>query len=797
MPTDDADDLIPLARDTFGYFLHEAHPETGLVPDNTRSDSPCSIAATGLGLACYPVAVKRGWVDRKEAAGRVMRTLATFRDGPQSPEPDATGYHGFYYHFLDMATGRRVWECELSTIDTTFLVAGMLSAAMFFDDPDDDAEREVRAVADALYRRVDWAWALYGVRSIAGWPAEKEHRLTVSHGGTPENGFISYSYRGYDEALLLHVLGLGSPTHPLPPDCYRAWQETFDWRTLHGVEYLHAGPLFIHQLSHCWLDLRGVADDYMRGRGIDYFENSRRATLVQSRHCAANPDGFEGYGEHAWGITATDGPGQSTYTVDGRKRDFFGYLARGIPDGPDDGTLAPWAVAASLPFAPDLVRASLAHIDREHPEMTNKYGLKCSYNPTFPADSDNDQQAGPGWVSRGYFGLDQGPIVLMAENEASGFHWDLMRRCPYVRRGLERAGFTGGWLDDPAGPNPLPEGRDADDAARQAGIEDYRPDCRRPNVPDEGAPPMPAFRLHAYGEPPRVDPDAPRPTPGDGQVLVRVRAAGVNPLDYQIADGRARSWLDHPLPMTLGWEVAGEVESLGPKNTGDWAVGDAVYAMIDLFSDGCHADHAVVNVSSLARKPESLDFENAAALPVGALTAWSALFDAGKLEEGQTVLIHAAAGGVGSLAVQLAKHRGARVIGTGSPESRKVMEAAGVDRTIDYTAVEFWKELDGVDLVIDPIGGDTQKRSYAVLKRGGRLVSLVQQPDATAARTRGVEATMVGVRPDGDRLARVAELVESGDLRPFIDRAFPLSDAAAALDLVRSGHVHGKVVLTT
>ena len=792
-PTDDADDLMPLAEATFGYFLHEAHPETGLVPDSTRDGAPCSIAATGLGLACYPVAVERGWVERGEAVRRVTRTLATFRDGPQSPEPDAMGYKGFYYHFLDPATGRRAWDCELSTIDTTFLVAGMLSAAMFFDG-DSAEEREVRAVADALYRRVDWAWALYGVRSVAGWPAEKEHRMTVSHGGTPENGFISYSYRGYDEALLLHVLGLGSPTHPLPPECYTAWQGTFDWRELYGVGYVHAGPLFIHQLSHCWLDLRGIADEYMRGKGIDYFENSRRATLVQSRHCAANPDGWKGYGEHAWGVTATDGPGESTHAVDGREREFFGYLARGVPDGPDDGTLAPWAVAASLPFAPDLVRASLRHVDATYPQMQHRYGFKCSYNPTFPADSDNDRQRGPGWVSRGYLGLDQGPVVLMAENHATGLPWGLMRRCPYVRRGLERAGFAGGWLDGPAGPHPLPEGAAAADAARQAEVGDYRPDCSRPDRADEGAPPMTAFRLTDYGEPPTVR-QAARPAPGDRQVLVRVRAAGVNPLDGQIADGRARSWLDHPLPMTLGWELAGTVESVGGGVDG-WEVGDAVYAMLDLFSDGCHAEYAVVGVGSLAKKPESLGFEPAAALPVGALTAWAALFDAGRLEERQTVLIHAAAGGVGSLAVQLAKHRGATVVGTGSPASRPVMEAAGVDRIIDYTAVDFWDEVHGVDLVIDPIGGETQERSYGVLRRGGRLVSLVQQPDATAARTRGVEATMVGVRPDGARLANVAELVKSGDLRPFVDTSYPLSDAADALDHVRTGRVHGKVVLT-
>ena len=422
--------LKQLQQDTFGYFLYETNPRNGLVPDNTREDSPASMTAIGLGLASYPVAVERGYITRAEAAARVLTTLRFFSNSPQGTEPDATGYKGFYYHFLDMETGKRALNCELSTIDSTYFLAGALAAATYFNQntPTEDA---IRTAADALYRRVDWQWAMNG-------------GPTVSHGWRPEEGFLKYRWEGYSEAILLYVLGLASPTYPLAPESYQAWTQTYGWENIYGYEHVSAGPLFIHQLSHVWIDFRGIQDEYMRQRGIDYFENSRRATYVQREYAIRNPQGFKGYNENAWGVTASDGPGQGSHIVDGVERQFFDYLARGAPYGPDDGTLAPWAVVASLPFAPEIVLPALDYINQTYPELTSKYGFKCSFNPTFPSD------AGKGWISKGYYGLDQGPIILMIDNYLSGFFWQLMQGCPYVVNGLRRAGFTGGWLDEAA-----------------------------------------------------------------------------------------------------------------------------------------------------------------------------------------------------------------------------------------------------------------------------------------------------------------------------------------------------------
>ncbi len=194
-----------------------------------------------------------------------------------------------------------------------------------------------------------------------------------------------------------------------------------------------------------WIDFRGIQDEIMRARGIDYFENSRRATYVQQQYAIHNPSNYRGYGEHCWGITASDGPGPASLEVDGVERYFYDYEARGIPDGPDDGTIAPWAAVASLPFAPEIVLPALQHFNDVYPEMTSEYGFKCSFNPTFIAGN----QTGRGWISKGYYGLDQGPIVMMIENYRSGFLWKLMKRCRYIREGLSRAGFTGGWLSSP------------------------------------------------------------------------------------------------------------------------------------------------------------------------------------------------------------------------------------------------------------------------------------------------------------------------------------------------------------
>lgn len=427
-PASDAE-LESLQRDTFKYFVLWTNPQNGLVRDKTKPEWPSSIAATGLALASYPVAVERGFITRAAAIETILTTLRFFWNSPQGPEPDATGHHGFYYHFLDMHTGRRASQSELSTVDSAILLTGALTAGAYFD-ADTAAEQEIRAVADALYLRADWPWA-------------QNSGLTVTHGWTPESGFLAYRWEGYDEALLLYILGLGSPTHPLPESSYTAWASTYQWKNCCGYEYLYAGPLFTHQMSHLWIDFRGIRDAFMREKGIDYFENSRRATYAQRQYAIDNPLGFAGYSEDLWGITASDGPGPDTIKVNGIERRFFDYLGRGIPYGPDDGTIAPWVVVASLPFAPEIVLPAINYLVHEvELKAGNACGFKATFNPTYP-----DKRANPhGWVSPWHFGINQGPILLMIENHRTGLLWRLMRDCRYLVNGLRRAGFEGGWL---------------------------------------------------------------------------------------------------------------------------------------------------------------------------------------------------------------------------------------------------------------------------------------------------------------------------------------------------------------
>jgi hypothetical protein len=427
------DTLDALQRETFDYFVHEVNPLNGLIVDKTQEGAPASIAAVGLALSAYPVGVERGFITRAQAVERTLTTLRFFRNSVQGTGVEATGFKGFYYHFLDMKTGQRVWQCELSTVDSAFVLAGILTAAAYFADETAD-EREIRTLADELYRRADWQWAQNG-------------GATVTHGWMPESGFLPYRWQGYDEALFMYLLGLGSPTYPLPPESYAAWASTYDWRTIYDHELLYSGPLFTHQVSHIWVDFRGIQDAAMRGKGIDYFENSRRATHVQRQYAMRNPGQFEAYGENCWGITASDGPGWVSREINGKKRQFFGYLARGVPDGPDDGTIAPWAVLASLPFAPEIVLPAIEHFDERRLHIRNHYGFKATFNPTFPVQS----AAVPCWVAPWQVGLNQGPIVLMIENYRSDLLWRLLRQCPYLVRGLQRAGFSGGWLEAHAG----------------------------------------------------------------------------------------------------------------------------------------------------------------------------------------------------------------------------------------------------------------------------------------------------------------------------------------------------------
>ncbi|MBS3647314.1 hypothetical protein KEU06_01580 [Pseudaminobacter sp. 19-2017] len=421
-------DLGRLQLTTLLYYLHCTNPENGLVRDKTDADAPASIAATGMALATIPIIVERGVIIRKFAAKLARKRLEFLLRCPQGPQPDATGYKGFFYHFLDIETGRRVWQCELSTIDSAFLFAGALTVAAYFDGDSAD-QAEVRRLANALYERADWNWA-------------RDHGLTLTHGWRPENGFIPYRWRGYDEGLLLYILGLGSPTHPLPAESYRAYTESYEWRNIYGRELLYSGPLFTHQLSHMWIDFRGIRDAFMRDHDSDYFRNTRHATYVHQEYAIRNPMKFVGYGEYCWGLTASDGPGWIKREVDGVERDFFDYLARGAPFGPDDGTVSPWVVVASLPFAPEIVVPTVRNFARMDLGMTRLYGFKPSFNQTYAVE---DSSSG-WWVTPFHFGIDQGPVVLMIENYRTGLLWDIMRRSKPIVTGLRKAGFVGGWL---------------------------------------------------------------------------------------------------------------------------------------------------------------------------------------------------------------------------------------------------------------------------------------------------------------------------------------------------------------
>jgi hypothetical protein len=422
----DKEMLDSLLTATFLFFRDEVNQQTGLTADKTQPHSPSSIAAVGLALCASIVAVERDLLSQAEAVQRTLKVLKFLWSSHQGPEADASGYKGFYYHFLDMKTGQRAWASELSTIDTAILMAGILTASAYFDGEDSD-ESEIRELAQNIYSRVDWQWALNG-------------GATVCHGWKPESGFLPYRWDDdYSEAHILYILALGSPTFPIDPQGYRQWISTFKSRTLYGYDHLYAGPLFIHQMSQQWLDFRGFHDDFNRKTGVDYFENSRRSTHMQRQYAIENPLQWAHYGENNWGLTASDGPGPATLQLNGVQRTFFDYTARGAPFGPDDGTISPWAVIASLPFAPEIVIPAARHaIERLDLKKHSRYGFDASFNPTFPDTSRNPN----GWVSPWVFGLNQGPIILMIENFQTGLIWNLVRKCEPITRGLRQAGFT-------------------------------------------------------------------------------------------------------------------------------------------------------------------------------------------------------------------------------------------------------------------------------------------------------------------------------------------------------------------
>jgi hypothetical protein len=423
--------LDSLSRNTFNFFWELAEPSNGNVPDRWPSESFSSIAATGFGLTSYLVGVEKGYITREQAAERVATTLRFFLNAPKGDAPaGVTGNHGFFYHFIDMKTGLRFQTVELSTIDTGLLMAGILSCHAYFDGSG-ETEKFIRSSADSLYRSVEWDWAM-------------NNKQTMSMGWHPERGFLDASWRGYNEAMILLIMALASPTHPVPADTWDGWTKDYQWSEFHGQEMVNFGPLFGHQYSHMYIDFRGIKDVYMREKGIDYFENSRRATIANRNYCISNPAGYVGYGPNVWGLTACDGPGNQNKANPNIA--FLGYGARGIAEYymVDDGTIAPTAAGGSIPFLPAESLGTLVQMKKLYgKQLYDKYGFKDAFNLSIVY---NDGTVG--WYDKDYLGIDQGPILIQLENYRSEIVWNIMKKSPYIRSGLKKAGFTGGWLDD-------------------------------------------------------------------------------------------------------------------------------------------------------------------------------------------------------------------------------------------------------------------------------------------------------------------------------------------------------------
>lgn len=450
-PERDGDPVINnLQRRTFRFFWDTTNKQNGMAPDRFPSPSFASTAAVGFALTAYVVGAERGFVSRSQARLRALRTLRFLESLPQGPEETGmAGYKGFYYHFVHMHNGQRFGTSELSTVDTALLLGGVLLSQSYFDR-DNRSEQEIRDLAEKIYGRVDWQWA-------------QNRPPVLSHGWRPESGFLRFDWRGYNEAMLMYILALGSPTHPIDSDAWTEWMRTYKntYGEFSGQEFLSFGPQFGHQYSHVWIDFRGIMDEFNREKGFDYFENSRRASYAQREYARQNPMRWRGYDSEIWGLTACDGPADTVQIYNNEERGFFTYAARSTASIHilDDGTIAPTASVASIAFAPEIaIPAIRAFRARFGEHLYQKYGFLDSVNPSFTYTDVPLRHGrvidGIGWVADDYLGIDQGPILAMIENYRSGLIWSVMRNNPHIRRGLQRAGFTGGWLDKPAPTQP-------------------------------------------------------------------------------------------------------------------------------------------------------------------------------------------------------------------------------------------------------------------------------------------------------------------------------------------------------
>lgn len=423
-PLSASDELMldTIQKKTFQFFVNEHHPEWGIVKDRASEWAPSSIASTGFAIPVFAVGIERNWIEREDAAKIVMNILEFFYNAPQSADTNATGYKGFFYHFLRMNSGTREWKCELSSIDTGILMMGIIFARNYFNI-DNITETQIRLYADKLLEGMDW--------SIFAMPAESRHPYTISMGWSPEEGRTDWGWYGYNEGLFLYTLAAGTGMEDIEKS-YNAWLSSYKWQTPYeGYSHVVFPPLFGHQFSHAFIDYRGLVDPYMKEKGIDYFENSRRATYVQRLYAMDNPYGWKGYDSLCWGITASDGPTEK-YNANGRK--FLGYAGRGT-SGPDfnyfdDGTIAPYASLSSLPFAPEIVLPTIKAINKRYgSKIWGKYGYYDAFNPT------------ANWVNDDFLGIAEGPMIIMIENFRSGLVWNYVMKDRIIQKGLKKLGY--------------------------------------------------------------------------------------------------------------------------------------------------------------------------------------------------------------------------------------------------------------------------------------------------------------------------------------------------------------------
>jgi hypothetical protein len=407
---------------TFLFFLNEHHSDWGIVKDRIQSSAPASIAATGFGIPSFAIGVERKWITRDQAAEITLKILKFFVNSIQSEGKDVTGYKGFYYHFLKMDTGIREWNCELSSVDTGLLMMGVIFARNYYN-LDTVIESQIRFLAAKMLDRIDWNFMIL--------PASNKYPYTISMGWEPEHGFSEMGWLGYNEALFLYILAAGSGMNDAERS-YNSWLKTYKWDTPYkGLSHVAFPPLFGHQFSQAFIDFRGIADSYMREKGIDYFENSRLATYVQRQYAIDNPKGWVGYDSLCWGVTASDGPSEKYNFGD---KIFLGYAGRGT-SGPDynyfdDGTIAPYAALSSLPFAPEIVFPTIESLSKKYGDrLWGKYGYYDAFNLT------------ANWVDNDFLGIDEGPMLIMIENFRTGLVWNYVMKDPIIQKGLNRLGY--------------------------------------------------------------------------------------------------------------------------------------------------------------------------------------------------------------------------------------------------------------------------------------------------------------------------------------------------------------------